>query len=143
MNERWNTINSSWVCLTTGQRMCPTKSQNTSYDPTGCATQGMVLPLCVCMCAALLKVTTLTDNCRDLLSHARQVYAVRPPFSHKLARTIFLLADVVAVEDGAERGNDLRREALSMYRSLNGGDVRPDSDITLEDFDAMVVYSSR
>jgi hypothetical protein len=95
------------------------------------------------MCAALLKVTTLTDNCRDLLSHARQVYAVRPPFSHKLARTIFLLADVVAVEDGAERGNDLRREALSMYRSLNGGDVRPDSDITLEDFDAMVVYSSR
>jgi tetratricopeptide (TPR) repeat protein len=50
MNERWNTIKLSWVCLTTGQRMCPTKSQNTSYDPTGCATQGMVLPVCVCAC---------------------------------------------------------------------------------------------
>jgi hypothetical protein len=85
----------------------------------------------------------LQKESRDLLSHARQVYATEPPFSQKLARTIYLLADVVAVEDGAERGNDLRTEALSMYRSLNGGDVRPDRDITLEDFDAMVIYLSR
>ena len=43
------------------------------------------------------------------------------------------------VEESAER----REEALKIYRLVVEDDTRPDDDITLEDFDAIVTYASR
>ena len=78
-----------------------------------------------------------------MLSHAREVYATEPPFPQKLSRTMFILSRVMVVADNAEQARDLRREAMNLYHSLNGGAGGPDSIVTLEEFDAAVIYSSR